>query len=49
MLTCKNDAAATILGTMAASCECEFDGNVPVTLDHVRAKIDAVERELSFG
>jgi hypothetical protein len=34
---------------MAASCECEFDGNVPVTLDHVRAKIDAVERELSFG
>jgi bifunctional ADP-heptose synthase (sugar kinase/adenylyltransferase) len=49
MLSCRNDAAATILGTMAASCECEFDGNVPVTLDHVRAKMDAVERELSFG
>jgi bifunctional ADP-heptose synthase (sugar kinase/adenylyltransferase) len=48
MLTCRNDAAATILGTMAASCECEFDGNVPVTPDHVRAKIDAVERELTF-
>jgi bifunctional ADP-heptose synthase (sugar kinase/adenylyltransferase) len=49
MLTCRNDAVATILGTMAASCECEFDGNVPVTLEHVRAKIDAVERELSYG
>jgi bifunctional ADP-heptose synthase (sugar kinase/adenylyltransferase) len=49
MLACRNDAAATILGTLAASCECEFDGNVPVTLNHVRAKIDAVERELSFG
>src|SRR5436190_5488363 len=49
MLTCRNDAVATILGTMAASCECEFDGNVPVTPDHVRAKIDTVERELSFG
>lgn len=49
MLTCRNDAVATILGTMAASCECEFDGNVPVTPDNVLAKIDAVERELSFG
>ena len=49
MLTCGNDAAATILGTIAASCECEVDGNIPVTLDHIRAKIDTVERELSFG
>jgi rfaE bifunctional protein kinase chain/domain len=48
MLTCRNDAAATILGTMAASCECEFDGNIPVTPKHLRAKIDAVERELTF-
>jgi bifunctional ADP-heptose synthase (sugar kinase/adenylyltransferase) len=48
MLTCRNDAAATILGTIAASCECEFDGNIPVTPEHVRAKIDAVERELTF-
>lgn len=49
MLASNNDAIATILGCMAASCECEYDGNVPVTLDNVRAKIDAVERQLSFG
>jgi len=28
-----------------ASCECEVDGNVPVTLQNVHAKIDAVERQ----
>lgn len=49
MLAAKNDAVATILGCIAASCECEYDGNVPVTLDNVRNKIDAVERELSFA
>jgi rfaE bifunctional protein kinase chain/domain len=49
MLTSGNDAIATILGCMAASCECEFDGNIPVTLDNVRAKIDKVERQLGFG
>lgn len=49
MLASKNDAIATILGCIAASCECEFDGNVPVTLDNVEAKIDKVEQLLSFG
>jgi rfaE bifunctional protein kinase chain/domain len=49
MLASKNDAIATILGCMAASCECEYDGNVPVTLANVHAKIDAVERQLNFG
>ena len=39
---------ATILGTMAAACECECDGNIPVTADDVRTKIDAVEREANF-
>ena len=48
MLASGNDAIATILGCMAAACECELDGNVPVTLDHVHAKIDAVERQLNF-
>src|SRR5580698_10085969 len=33
MLSCGNDAIATILGSMAASCECEQDGNIPITLD----------------
>ena len=48
MLTEKNPVIATILGSMAAACECEVDGNIPVTLHNVHAKIDAVERQLSF-
>lgn len=40
---------AAILGSMAAACECEYDGNIPVTPDNVRAKIDAVERQVRFG
>jgi len=44
-----SDAIATILGSMAAACECEVDGNVPVTPTDVRRKIDAVEAEASYN
>jgi cytidyltransferase-like protein len=47
MLAVRDPGIATILGTMAAAVECECDGNVPVTADDVRAKIDAVERQMS--
>lgn len=49
MLACRNDVVSTIIGCVAASCECEVDGNVPITLDHVRSKLDSVERQLTFG
>ena len=35
---------ASILGSMAAACECEIDGNVPIKSEDVLAKIDAVEK-----
>lgn len=44
-----SDAIATILGSMAAACECEFDGNVPVKPDDVRHKIDEVERQANYA
>jgi rfaE bifunctional protein kinase chain/domain len=44
-----SDAVATILGSMAAACECEMDGNIPVTPADVRRKIDAVERAANYG
>jgi rfaE bifunctional protein kinase chain/domain len=43
------DTIATVLGSMAAACECECDGNVPVTPQDVRRKIDAVERQANYG
>jgi sugar/nucleoside kinase (ribokinase family) len=44
-----SDAIATILGSMAAACECEMDGNIPVTPEDVRRKIDAVEQKANYN
>ena len=44
-----SDAIATILGSMAAACECEYDGNIPITPDDVRRKIDMVERQANYS
>jgi rfaE bifunctional protein kinase chain/domain len=45
MLTEDNSVIATVLGSMAAACECEVDGNSPVTPDDVRQKIDTTEKQ----
>jgi rfaE bifunctional protein kinase chain/domain len=45
MVAGKSDVVASILGCMAAACECEMDGNIPVTPDKIHAKIDMVARE----
>jgi rfaE bifunctional protein kinase chain/domain len=44
-----SDALATILGSMAAACECECDGNIPVRPDDVYRKIDEVERQANYA
>jgi bifunctional ADP-heptose synthase (sugar kinase/adenylyltransferase) len=44
----KNEAIATILGSLAAAIECEYDGNVPVTPEHVLKKIDYIEKRVNF-
>ncbi|NMM46711.1 adenylyltransferase/cytidyltransferase family protein [Rhodospirillaceae bacterium KN72] len=48
MLVNKQPVIAAILGSMAAACVCERDGNVPVTPQDVLAKIDAVERRIQY-
>jgi rfaE bifunctional protein nucleotidyltransferase chain/domain len=48
MLATKSDIIATIIGVMAAACECEVDGNIPVRTDDVHQKIDSVERAAKF-
>ena len=35
---------ATILGALAAACECEFDGNIPIDPGEVLKKIDYYEK-----
>jgi rfaE bifunctional protein nucleotidyltransferase chain/domain len=49
MLVSKNEAVSTILGAFAAACECERDGNIPITPDNVRDKIADVERQMNFA
>jgi len=44
-----SDAVATILGSIAAACECELDGNVPVTPVNVMGKIDDIERAATYN
>ena len=43
-----SDAIATILGSIAAACECEVEGNVPITPKDMLGKIDAVERQANY-
>jgi cytidyltransferase-like protein len=48
MLATRSDTIATIIGVMAAACECEVDGNIPIRIDDVHQKIDSVERAAKF-
>ena len=44
MLHSKNELVSSLLGLIAASIECEFDGNVPVTPELVLEKINFLEK-----
>lgn len=39
---------ASVLGSISAAVECEFDGNVPVQPTDVLAKIDRIERQVHY-
>ena len=49
MLASGSLVIAGILGSMAAACECELDGNIPIQLEMVLAKIDAVEKLTNYS
>ena len=46
MLATKHPVIASILGNLAAACECEYEGNIPVTLDDLRIKISNISDAL---
>ena len=49
MLATGSLVVAGILGSMAAACECEVDGNVPVRAESVIAKLTAVENLAGYN
>lgn len=48
MIVTGNASVAAILGTVAAACECEYDGNIPVTPEAVSSKLDEIERQIKY-
>jgi sugar/nucleoside kinase (ribokinase family) len=48
MLATKSHVIATIVGVMAAACECERDGNIPIAVEDVHRKLESVEREAKY-
>jgi rfaE bifunctional protein kinase chain/domain len=48
LLSNESEVTASILGSMAAACECECDGNIPIKKSDVMSKIDIAERLAEF-
>ena len=48
MLASKSLVSASILGSIAASCECEVDGNIPITPENLLNKIKILEQQISY-
>src|SRR5207249_10283647 len=46
MVTTKNSVIASILGSLAAACSCEREGNNPVSPEEVLKRLDAVEKQI---
>jgi len=49
MLATKNAVIAAILGSFAAACECEYDGNIPVKPADVLSRINQIEKTAGYG
>ncbi len=48
LLATGSPVVATILGNMAAACEVERDGNIPISPPDLMAKIDAAEKQAQY-
>ncbi len=49
MLVNGSATEATILGSIAAGCECERDGNIPIASEDILNKIDLIERQVNYS
>ncbi|MBF0401916.1 MAG: adenylyltransferase/cytidyltransferase family protein [Magnetococcales bacterium] len=44
MLKTNSEVVATILGSLAAACECEVDGNIPIKPENILAKLEMLQK-----
>ena len=49
MLASRDEIQATIIGTIAAGCECEFDGNEPIKPDHVKERLLKIRDQTNYA
>jgi hypothetical protein len=49
LVTTKSSVIASILGSIAAACSCEREGNNPVSPEEVHKRIDAVEKQVRYA
>ncbi len=47
MLATQNPVISSILGNLAAACECEYNGNLPVTPEAIKKKIAQIMKSVS--
>jgi sugar/nucleoside kinase (ribokinase family) len=44
MLSTSNPIIASIIGNIAAGCECEHDGNIPISVREVKSKLNSIQK-----
>ena len=48
MYKTKNLVTAGIIGSIAAACECEIEGNIPIETSDIIKKINEIEKQLKY-
>ena len=48
LFTSKSLEISAIIGSFAAACECEVDGNIPIEIEKVLEKLNFVEKQINY-
>ena len=48
MIVSKCKITSSIIGLLAAACECEKDGNIPITKEDIMIKLDKIKSHLNI-
>jgi len=49
LLTSQSPVISSILGNLAAACECEHDGNIPISRELIQDKLHKIQQEISLS
>jgi rfaE bifunctional protein kinase chain/domain/rfaE bifunctional protein nucleotidyltransferase chain/domain len=49
LLVSKSIVISSIIGSLAAGCECEIDGNIPIEINQINNKLNLIEKKINFS